>query len=146
MTLQSSAKRLLPFAPAIDHLCWHQVEVFPVVLHIYHAGVLALPLGCRLLLLLLLGLLPLLAGSSSALLLLPLTHLGSSLLGQRRVYIIRWAGHLEMADASQMSSMNPLMVMVLKIQTIGVHIIRQTGHLRRSRWNIQDLNLVTTRI
>jgi len=59
------------------------VEVFPELVHVHHAAVFALPLGCCLLLLLLLGLLPLLAGTRPALLLLPLAHLGTSLLGHR---------------------------------------------------------------
>ena len=87
------------------HLCWHQVEVLPVVLHIYHARILALPLGRSLLLLL--GLLPLLAGTCSPLLLLPLADLGSSLLGHGGVHVIRRAGHLR-NDASPSETMNPL--------------------------------------
>ncbi len=65
------------------HLGRHEVEVLPELVHVHHAAVFALPLGCCLLLLLLLGLLPLLAGTRPALLLLPLAHLGTSLLGHR---------------------------------------------------------------
>ena len=57
------------------------MEVLPELVHVHHAAVFALPLGCCLLLLLLLGLLALLASSGPALLLLPLAHLGTSLLG-----------------------------------------------------------------
>lgn len=61
------------------------MEVLPELVHVHHAGIFALPLGSRLLLLLLLGLLPLLTGTRFALLLLPLANFCSSLFGQRGV-------------------------------------------------------------
>lgn len=71
------------------------MEVLPKLVHVHQIGVLALALGSSLLLLLLLSLLPLLVGSGFALLLLPLAHICSCLLGHWRVQVIRGAGHLQ---------------------------------------------------
>lgn len=59
------------------------MEELPELVHVLQVGVLDLALGSSLLLLLLHGLLPLLAGTGSALLLLPLPHLCPRLLRHR---------------------------------------------------------------
>ena len=70
------------------------MEVLPELVHVHHDAVLALPLGSRLLLLLLLGLQPLLASTGPALLLLPLSHFCTSFLGDGRAWLIGRTGHL----------------------------------------------------
>ena len=70
------------------------MEVLPELLHVLQVGILAQALGSSLLLLLLLGLLPLLAGTSAALLLLPLSYLSSGSFGDWRVHVVCWAGDL----------------------------------------------------
>ena len=77
-----------------QYLGWHKVEVLPELVHILQVGIFAKALGSSLLLLLLLGLLPLLAGSRPALLLLPLTYLSTCPLRKGRIHIICWARYL----------------------------------------------------